>query len=331
MLRFLFSILILAAPVALAQPKAKGEIVVYSGRNEKLVGPVLKKFEAKTGMTVRVRYGETPGLAALILEEGKRSPADVYIAQDAGALGLLEKEGRLQPLPKTLLEKVAREDFRSATGKWVGLSGRVRVLAHDTRKLKADALPTSIDGLTDPKWKGKIGWAPTNASFQAFVTAYRLAKGDEAARRWLRGIKANTPRAYKNNTAIIEAISRGEVQVGLVNHYYLHAMSRSRKEPLPVANHYLPPKDPGALVNVAGVGILDTAKNTDQARALVEFLLSPEAQTHFSSETFEYPVVTSVAPSGKLPPLPKEGSGLDLSKLEDLRGTLELLQSEGIL
>lgn len=333
MFRILISILLVGGSAAFAQGKSasKGEVVVYSGRNEKLVGPVLKKFEAATGIKVKVRYGETPGLAALILEEGKRSPADVYIAQDAGALGLLEKEKRLKPLPPELLKKVAREDFRSNQGSWVGLSGRVRVLAYDTRKLKADALPSSVDGLTDPKWKGKVGWAPTNASFQAFVTAYRLAKGDEAARKWLRSMKANGTRAYKNNAAIIEAIARGEVQVGLVNHYYLHSMSRNRKAPLPVANHYLPSADPGALVNVAGAGILDTAKNGEQARQLIDYLLSKDAQAHFSNETFEYPVAAGVAPNERLPALSNDGSGLDLSKLEDLRGTLELLQAEGVL
>ncbi len=317
-----------SAQPAEVQPQT---VTVYSGRNEKLVGPVLQGFEKDTGIKVNVRYGETPGLAALILEEGPQSPADVYIAQDAGALGLLEKEGRLQKLPEQTLQQVSREDFRSQQGTWIGLSGRVRVLAYDTRALKAEALPSSVDGLTDAKWKGKLGWAPTNASFQAFVTAYRMAKGDAAARKWLAGIKANAPRAYKNNTAVIEAIARGEVQVGLVNHYYLHSMSKDRKEPLPVANHYLPPADPGALVNVAGAGILDTAKNEAQAERLIAYLLSPPAQQHFTHETFEYPVATGASPNDELPALPTTSSGMDLSKLEDLRGTLELLQSEGIL
>lgn len=330
----LWFVLLLPLTVLAASPErpaSPGEVVVYSGRNKALLGPVLERFEKETGIKVRVRYGETPGLAALILEEGKRSPADVYIAQDAGALGLLEKEGRLQALPEALLEQVARPDLRSRGGKWVGLSGRVRVIAYDTRKLSEDQVPSTVDGLAEPKWKGKIGWAPTNGSFQAFVTAYRLEKGDEAARKWLRAMKANGARAYKNNTAILEAIARGEVQVGLTNHYYLHAMSKDRKEPLPVANKYLAPSDPGALVNVAGAGILDTAKHVAQARRLLEDLLSPRAQAHFSDETFEYPVARGAKPNPKLPPLGEAGSGLDLSKLEDLRGTLELLQAEGIL
>lgn len=325
----LVAALVLACTTAFAQPP--GEVVVYSGRNEKLVGPVLKDFEKQTGIKVQVRYGETPGLAALILEEGKRSPADVYIAQDAGALGLLEKEGRLAKLPDEVLKKVSREDFRSQKGTWVGLSGRVRVLAYDTRKVKAQDLPQSVDGLTDPKWKGRIGWAPTNASFQSFVTAYRLAKGDEAAKTWLRKMKANAPRAYKNNAAVIEALGRGEVSVGLVNHYYLHAMNKDRKEPLPVQNHMFAAGDPGALVNVAGVAILEGAKNADASRRLVDFLLSKDAQEHFQSETYEYPLAAGVKPHEKLPPLPASAGKLDLSRLEDLRGTLDLLQSEGIL
>jgi iron(III) transport system substrate-binding protein len=328
---FVFALLVAGFALAQPPPPAPGEVVVYSGRNVALVGPLLEQFEKQTGIGVKVRYGETPGLAALILEEGKRSPADVYLAQDAGALGLLEREKRLQPLPEETLARVSRPDFRSAKGTWVALSGRMRVLAYDTRKVKPEALPSTVDGLTASRWKGKIGWAPTNASFQAFVTAYRVAKGDEAAREWLRAMKANAPRAYKNNTAIIEALARGEVQVGLVNHYYLHAMSQDRKEPLPVANHALAAGDPGALVNVAGVGILDTAKNAAAARRLVEFLLGPEAQAHFSTVTFEYPVVESVPAHPSLPPLGKAGAGVDLSRLEDLRGTVDLLQQEGVL
>ena len=337
MLRLLSALaLLLVSTVAVAQtpapkPPEAREVVVYSGRNEKLVGPVLKDFEKQTGIKVQVRYGETPGLAALILEEGKRSPADLYIAQDAGALGLLEKEGRLAKLPDDVLKQVSREDFRSQKGTWVGLSGRVRTLAYDTRKVKADELPQSVDGLTAPKWKGRIGWAPTNASFQSFVTAYRLAKGDDAAKQWLRKMKANGARAYKNNTAIIEALARGEISVGLVNHYYLHAMNKDRKEPLPVANHMFAAGDPGALVNVAGVGILEGAKNAEAARKLVEFLLSKDAQVHFQNETYEYPLSADVPPNEKLAPLPSQAGKLDLSRLEDLRGTLELLQSEGVL
>ncbi|QSQ11253.1 iron ABC transporter substrate-binding protein [Myxococcus landrumensis] len=305
-------------------------LTVYSGRNEKLVGPLLKKFTAKTGIEVKVRYGETPQLAATLLEEGDKTPADVFFAQDAGALGALSNAGRLQALPKETLDKVDAR-FRSPTGLWVGTSGRARVVAYNTKKVKAADLPKSILEFTDAKWKGRLGWAPTNASFQAFVTALRLLKGEEAASNWLKGIQANGVRVYKNNAAIIEALGRGEIDAGFVNHYYLYAAKKSNAA-LPVDNYFVAAGDPGALVNVAGVAILQGAKKAEAARKFAAFLLEPQAQEYFSQETYEYPLVAGVKTSASLPALSKVGSpDMDLSKLDDLRGTVKLLQDTGVL
>ncbi|OJT20008.1 iron ABC transporter substrate-binding protein [Archangium sp. Cb G35] len=318
---------LLLAPTA----RAAETLTIYSGRNERLVAPVYKAFTEKTGIQVKVRYGETPQIAATLLEEGAKSPADVFVAQDAGALGAVARAGLLQPLPKELLEKVDGR-FRSPEGMWVGLSGRARVVAYNTKKVKAEALPTSIQGFTDPAWKGRVGWAPTNGSFQAFVTALRLMKGDAAAKQWLEGMKANAPRTYKNNAAIIEALARGEIDVGFVNHYYLYAAKKDKGEGLPVANHFLAPGDAGTLVNVAGVGVLKSSKQAEAARKLVAFLLEQQAQQHFAKETYEYPLAAGVEAAPALPALSKVGSPeLDLSKLEDLKGTLKLLQETGVL
>jgi iron(III) transport system substrate-binding protein len=324
-------LILLLATLLTSTAFAAETLTVYSGRNERLVGPLYKAFTEKTGIEVKVRYGETPQLAATLEEEGAKTPADVFVAQDAGALGALAKAGRLQPLPKDLLAKVDAR-FRSTEGTWVGLSGRARVVAYNTAKVKAEALPTSILGFTDPAWKGRIGWAPTNGSFQAFVTALRLLKGDAAAKQWLEGINANAPRTYKNNAAIVEALGRGEIDVGFVNHYYLYAAKKDKGEALPVANHFVAAGDPGALVNVAGAGVLKGTKKAEAAQKLVSFLLDAQAQKHFATETFEYPLVPGVEAAAALPPLSKVGSpDLDLSKLEDLRGTLKLLQETGVL
>lgn len=325
-------LLILLLATLLTPPALAAEtLTLYSGRNERLVGPLYKAFTEKTGIKVKVRYGETPQLAATLEEEGARTPADVFVAQDAGALGALAKAGRLQPLPKALLQKVDAR-FRAADGTWVGLSGRARVVAYNTAKVKPETLPTSILGFTDPAWKGRIGWAPTNGSFQAFVTALRLLKGDAAAKQWLEGIKANAPRTYKNNAAIIEALGRGEIDVGFVNHYYLFAAKKDKGEALPVANHFVAAGDPGALVNVAGAGVLKGTKKVEAAHKLIAFLLDVQAQRHFAAETFEYPLAPGVEAAAALPPLSKVGSpDLDLSRLEDLRGTLKLLQETGVL
>jgi len=322
-----------SAPESEAAPPAAEVLTVYSGRNEKLIGELIERFERETGIRVQVRYGETAQLAALLLEEGPRSPADVFIAQDAGALGALARSESLAPLPEPILARVPDERFRSPDGVWVGLSGRARVLAYNTQRVKPEELPRKVQALTDPSWKGRLGWAPGNASFQAFVTALRLLQGEEAAVAWLRGVQSNQPRKYKNNTAIIEALARGEIDVGLVNHYYVFAAAKDRPEALPVQNHYFEQGDPGALVNVAGAGILRTSRQPALAERFVQYLLGESAQRYFTERTFEYPVVADIDPHEKVGRTLAEigAPKLDLSKLEDLQGTVRLLQREGVL
>ena len=308
-----------------------GRLVVYSGRSEELVGPILAEFETQTGVDLDVRYGDTAELAATILEEGDASPADLFFGQDAGALGALAAEGRLAELPAELLDRVDSR-FRSPAGVWVGLTGRARVAAYDTRELTAADLPGSILDLTDPRWKGRIGWVPTNGSFQAFVTGLRQVVGEGDAREWLEGMKANEPRVYEGNGAALEAVRAGEIDVALINHYYLFQAQAEAGQDYPVANHFFRGGDPGVLVNVAGVGVLTSAGNPDAARALVDFLLAGRAQTYFATETFEYPLAAGVEPDPELPPLDEiESPDLDLSNLADLEGTLRLLQEVGII
>ncbi len=309
----------------------EGTLVVYSGRNEELVGPIIERFEEESGIDVEVRYGDTAELAATILEEGENSPADVFLSQDAGALGAVADRGLLSPLSEGTLGQVD-ERFRSPEGEWVGVSGRARVVAYNTVALSEEDLPDSIFGFTEPQWEGRISWAPTNGSFQAFVTALRVIEGEDAAHQWLEGIQANNPRVYENNIAILEAVASGEVDIGFVNHYYLFRKLEEQGEGFPARNYYLKNGDPGALVNVAGVGILRTADNPEEARQFVEFLLSEEAQEYFADETFEYPLVEGVPINEDLVPLSEiETPNIDLSNLDDLEGTLELLRETGAL
>jgi iron(III) transport system substrate-binding protein len=318
-------------PAGSPTPAASGTLVVYSGRSEELVGPILAEFETQSGIDLEVRYGDTAELAATILEEGDASPADLFFGQDAGALGALAADGRLVELPGELLDRVDAR-FRSPDGHWVGVTGRARVAAYDTRELSADDLPDSILELTDPDWKGRIGWVPTNGSFQAFVTGLRQIAGEERAREWLEGMKANEPKVYEGNAAALEAVRSGEIDVALINHYYLFQAQAEAGEEYPVANHFFGGGDPGALVNVAGVGILESAPNPDAARALVDFLLSERAQTYFATETFEYPLAAGIQPDPDLPPLADiESPQIDLSDLADLQGTLRLLQEVGVI
>ncbi len=322
-------------PDATASPTADGAevagpITVYSGRSEELVGPLLEQFTQATGIEVEARYGDTAEMASLILTEGSNSPADVFFAQDAGALGAVAQEGLLAELPSELLDRVEPR-FRSPTGEWVGVSGRARVVAYNTNTLSEADLPDSIFGFTDPEWSGRIGWAPTNGSFQAFVTALRVLEGEDRAREWLEGIQANDPNVYEGNNPALDAVIAGEVDVAFINHYYL--LRRLDEDPsVPAANYFLTDGDPGALVNVAGAGVLSASEQPEAAQRFVEYLLGDEAQAYFAGETKEYPLVEGVEPDPDLPPLAEIGTpDIDLSDLSDLEGTLELLQEVGIL
>jgi iron(III) transport system substrate-binding protein len=309
----------------------EGSLVVYSGRNEELVGPIIERFEEESGIDVEVRYGDTAELAATILEEGANSPADVFFAQDAGALGAVANEGLLRPLPEEALGRV-EERFRDPAGRWVGVSGRARVVAYNTEALGAEDLPNSILGFTDPEWEGRLGWAPTNGSFQAFVTALRLIEGEEIAREWLEGIEANNPQVYENNLSVLQGVASGEIEAGFVNHYYLFQLQEEEGGDVPANNYYFRNGDPGALVNVAGIGVLGTTDSTPEAGELLDFLLSEEAQQYFADETFEYPLVEGVPINDELVPLSEtQTPNIDLSNLDDLEGTLELLRETGVL
>ncbi|HSL01453.1 MAG TPA: iron ABC transporter substrate-binding protein [Rubrobacteraceae bacterium] len=317
--------------VAEALSPGEGTLVVYSGRSEELVGPIFEQFEERSGVDVQVRYGDTAELAATILEEGDNSPADLFFAQDPGALGALDDEGRLTELPREILDRVPPR-FRADDGDWVGTSGRARVVAYNTDELAEADLPDSILDFTDPEWGGRIGWAPTNGSFQAFVTALRELEGEEGAREWLEGIQANDPFAYPDNLTAIEGVASGEVDVAFVNHYYLYQVQEERGGDVPVANYYLQDGDPGALVLAAGAGVLDSAENPRAAESFLEFALSQEAQQYFADETVEYPLVEGVEIDEELVPLDQiQSPEIDLSDLDDLQGTLELLRETGVL
>jgi iron(III) transport system substrate-binding protein len=309
-----------------------GTLTVYSGREEELVEPLFEKFEAETGIDVEVRYGDSAELAATIAEEGDNSPADVFFAQDPGSLGSVEEQGLLGELPDDVLSRVDSR-FRDPDGHWVGTSGRARVVVYNTDEVSEAELPDSVFDLTDPKWKGKIGIAPTNASFQAFVSAMILELGEERTREWLEQLQSNDPKLYEKNTPIVEACAAGEIEVGLVNHYYLYLVKEEQPD-APIANHFLEGEDPGALVSVAGAGILEGAEHEDAARRFVEFLLSEEGQRFYveEAEEAEYPLVAGIDAKPGLPPLDElEGPQIALDDLgPQLERTLELLNDVGL-
>ncbi len=341
-LLFVSMALLMAACVAVAPGDAgdatsdtvgeeSGSLTVYSGRNENLVGPLLDLYAEQSGVDVEVRYGDTAEMAATILEEGDNSPADVFYGQDAGALGALASSGRCTELPEDITSAVDSR-FASPDNQWVGTSGRARVLVYNTEALSEDDLPASVFDLTDERWRGLVGWAPTNGSFQAFVTAMRLAEGDDVTRQWLEEMVANDVQVYGSNTPILEATGSGEIEVGLVNHYYLYRFLAENPD-FPAANYYFPGGDVGSLINVAGVCVINSSENSEQALDFVRFLLSTEAQQYFADETNEYPLANvDVELNPALTPLSEiDSPEIDLSNLEDLQGTLNLLQETGAL
>lgn len=305
-----------------------GEITIYSGRGESLVGALIERFETETGIQVRIRYAGTAALAVAILEEGSRSPADVYYAQDAGALGALADAGALAALPGAVLDRVDAR-FRDAEGRWVGTSGRARVLVISPERVPNP--PGSIFELTEPEWRGRVGWAPTNGSFQAFVTALRQIHGEEAAEQWLRDMLANEVREYPKNSPQVQAVHDGELDVGLVNHYYLYRFLDEDPE-FAAANHFTDPGLAGALVNIAGVGMLSASDNRENALRFIAYLLEAQAQEYFRDQTSEYPLAAGVAARPELTPLEQlDPPSLALTSLADLEGTLGLLQEVGAL
>lgn len=306
------------------------KIVVYSGRSEGLVAPLIEQFSTDTGIQVEARYAGSGELAAQLVTEGDKSPADVFLSQDAGALGAVSKAGLLAPVDAETLQAVPGQ-YSAADGMWVGVSGRARVVVYNPTL--APNPPDTIDGLLAPEWKGKIGFAPSNASWQAFVTGLRVVRGEDGAEQWLRAFKGQDPVAFENNVAVRDAVDSGQVALGLVNHYYLYELIHSKGDDAVTArNKFMAPGDPGGLVNVAGVGVLKTAPNPEGAQAFAAYLVGESAQKYFAEETAEYPLVAGVAPSAAMPPLSDlQPPAVDLSQLDDIEATQELLVKTGLL
>jgi iron(III) transport system substrate-binding protein len=239
----------------------------------------------------------------------------------------------LRKLPADTLDEVD-EAYRGSGGDWVGLSGRVRVIAYNPDQVGEDEVPDSVFDVVKPQWKGKVGFAPTNASFQAFVTGMRVLKGDDATREWLEELKANGAKTYAHNLATLDAVEAGEVSLGLVNHYYWYErVAEKGEEKVNSKLHFLPGEDPGALINVAGAGILKDSGQSETAQKAVDYLLSKEAQTYFADRTKEYPLAAGVTSTVEdLPAFESlESPDIDLGELRSLQETLAMLQDVGLV
>jgi iron(III) transport system substrate-binding protein len=321
-----FSLLVLAGC------GGSSELVIYSSRTQSLVQPLLEQYAEQTGTNIRVRYASTASIVATVLEEGQNSPADViYLAEPSG-WAVLSEAGLLSNLPDSLLERVD-DRFRSSQGQWVGTSGRSKVVVYNTENIVPERdLPQSIMDFTDPKWKDRIGWAPTHGEWQILLMAIRIEEGEEAARRWLEGIKANEPETYPNLISIVQAVADGEVDVGFVNHYYVPRFIAEEGEDFGARNYYLGNGDPGAVVDVAGVAIPQSTELREAAEGFVAYMLDVEAQRYFAQKTHEYPLSAGVPPTGDLPPLSSlDPPNIDPADLSELESTQRLLRETGII
>ena len=323
----------LVAALAAVLPGCGGsdaDLVVYSGRNEALFKPILDGFAKKTGLQISVRFGDTTDLAGTIVEEGERPRADVFVGQDAGALGSLAERGLLEPYSSSATEKVPAK-YRAADNAWIGLSARARVLIANTEQLEPDEYPTSVFELTDPKWRGKVA-APsvTNASWIGFISEMRIDKGDVFTRTWLEDMKANDLAVLGSHTDVRNAVGSGEFEVGLVNHYYVEL---EKREGSPVEAVFTDQGEDGfgVVVNAASGGILKNAENRDNAERLMDYLVSSEVQEEFAGLNYEYPVVPGIPAPGLMPLTEVKATDIPLADLAPkLDSTVAMLREVGL-
>lgn len=306
-------------------------LTVYSGRNENFISPFFDEFTAQTGIKVEARYGDSAELAALLLEEGKNSPADIFLSQDAGAIGAVAAQDLFKSLDSSVISVVA-EQFRDPNSKWVGITGRSRIIAYNNKKYSAADLPKTIDELLDPKWSGKIAIAPTNSSFQSFITAVVQLRGEEKALEWLKGLNANKPQKFEKNAQMVEAIDQGVVDLGLTNHYYVAEVSKNLSREINVGISFFNNQDAGNLLNVSALGILQTSEKQEASLKLLSYLLSKPTQERFVTKTFEYSLLDGVVAPIGLPLLDQLGiPKVRLGQLTDVAKTQELLITSGLL
>ncbi|WP_322042470.1 iron ABC transporter substrate-binding protein [Paraburkholderia sp. J67] len=308
-------------------------ITLYNAQHEQVVNQLAKDFQQQTGIDVKIRSGEGPALAAQLVAEGEKTPADVYFTENSPELMLLEEKGLLAPVQNGTLTQVPAH-YNSPAGQWVGVTARENVLAYNTAKVPAAQLPQSIFDLAKPEWKGKVGIAPSDADFLPLVDAVLAAKGEAATLAWLKGLKTNS-QVFDDDEGVVAAVNRGAVATGIINNYYwdrLHAEIGDKQTRSAVA--HFADGDVGALVNVSGAAILKAAHNPDGAQKFLAYLVSERAQKLMAQGhiSFEYPLRAGVAgdpinkPFDQLKP-----PALTIQQLGDDSQAARLLRQAGLL
>lgn len=310
-------------------PESAETLTIYAARSENLVAPLVQQFSDNTGIDVQVKYGSAAELTATLLEEGPRSPADVFYARDPGGIAALS--GRLVSLSDEVLNSVP-DWARAPDGSWVGTSARVRAVVYNTEKVSDENLPDTLENFTLPEWKGRIGWSPTSGPTQTMITAMRVLWGEDRTKDWLQGFMDNEPIYYPNHTATVAGVGAGEVDIGLVNHYYLLRFVEESGEDFPARNHHLSEAGPGNLVMVVGAGILLTSENKENAEKFLLYLLSQDAQTYLTQKALDYPLVDGIPLNPLLKPLAEiRVPDIDQTMLSDIKGTESLMREVGVI
>lgn len=306
-------------------------VTLYSGRSENLIEPILEAFECQTGTQVAARWGSSTQLALLLEEERDRSPADVFLSRSPGPVGFLEATGVLAQIDEEVLGLVDPQN-RAAGRTWVGVTGRKRVVVYNVDALKESELPGSIFDLTDSKWSARVAIPGTNGSFLDWFTVFRDRHGTDVATRWLDEMVANDARYYPNNRSIVEAVGRGEIDIGLVNHYYNHQEQAAMGDSHRARNHDLSDTDIGSLLMITAATIPSASQNRDLAHELLKYLLSEPVQRYVTNDTFEYPLAAGVAPAEILPALSSGGvASVDFDALGGgFEETTRIVEASGI-
>jgi len=278
---------------------AADELVIYSGRKDGFVAPVVEKFTEQTGIKVLLHSGESTALLNKMQIEGARTMADLYLSNDAGNLQKGGEMGLFAALPEALVKDVPAA-MRAPDNSWVGLSARARVLVVN-KNAKLDWVKSVFD-LADPRLQGRLAITHSaNESYIAGVSVYMESAGEARTKAWLEGMKSNVDgQVFNKHSKIVAAVANGQKDVGLVNHYYIYR--HLAKEPNAAVEIRMPDQDGmGVAWNVAGVAV---SKHSDQqalAQKFIAFVVSEQGQKIFAEANNEYPVRPGVAAAAMVP------------------------------
>ena len=307
------------------------ELVLYNAQHEDLMQTLVDGFTEETGIKVTMKNGKDFELANQLVQEGAASPADVFATENSPAMTLVDSKDLFAPVDKSTLANVPAQ-FVPSSKNWTGFAARATVVVYNKDKLTKDQLPTSIMDLSKPEWQGKFGIAAGGADFQAIVSAVLADKGAAETEKWLTGLKDNA-KVYQGNGAVMKAVNAGEIEAGVIYHYYWYKdQAESKANSGNTELEFLGNKDPGAFVSVSGAGVLKSSKHPKEAQKFAEYLTSKAGQTALSGSTaMEYSIASDVPSNPALKPLSElDPPKLDVAKLNGPK-VVELMQQAGLL